>query len=109
MWDLPRLGIEPVSPSLAGGFLITGPLGKFKNSHLVCPDRTEVKEIGLLFLLRRCWEISAFLLKSPWPELGHMSHLAAKEDGNIVFWVCGNISLNYSQNHHVVLLYVIFL
>ena len=28
MWDLPRPGIEPVSPALAGGFLITGPLGK---------------------------------------------------------------------------------
>ena len=25
MWDLPRPGIEPVSPALAGGFLTTGP------------------------------------------------------------------------------------
>ena len=23
MWDLPRLGIKPVSPELAGGFLFT--------------------------------------------------------------------------------------
>ena len=28
MWDLPRPGIEPVSPALAGGFLTTEPLGK---------------------------------------------------------------------------------
>ena len=28
MWNLPRPGIEPVSPPLAGGFLITGPPGK---------------------------------------------------------------------------------
>ena len=28
MWDLPRPGIEPVSPALAGGFLATVPLGK---------------------------------------------------------------------------------
>ena len=28
MWDLPRPGIEPVSPELAGGFLTTGPRGK---------------------------------------------------------------------------------
>ena len=28
MWDLPGLGIEPVSPALAGGFLTTAPLGK---------------------------------------------------------------------------------
>ena len=29
MWDLPRLGLEPVSPALAGGFLTTVPPGKF--------------------------------------------------------------------------------
>ena len=28
MWDLPRIGIEPVSPALAGGFLTTEPPGK---------------------------------------------------------------------------------
>ena len=28
MWDLPGPGIEPVSPALAGRFLITGPPGK---------------------------------------------------------------------------------
>ena len=28
MWDLPRPGLEPVSPALAGRFLTTGPPGK---------------------------------------------------------------------------------
>ena len=28
MWDLPRPGLEPVSPALAGGFLATVPPGK---------------------------------------------------------------------------------
>ena len=28
MWDLPRPGLEPVSPALAGGFLTTSPPGK---------------------------------------------------------------------------------
>ena len=28
LWDLPRPGIEPVSPALAGGFLSTVPPGK---------------------------------------------------------------------------------
>ena len=28
MWDLPRPGLEPVSPELAGGFLTTAPPGK---------------------------------------------------------------------------------
>ena len=30
MWDLPRLGLEPMSPVLAGRFLITVPPGKSK-------------------------------------------------------------------------------
>ena len=28
MWDLPRPGLEPVSPALVGGFLTTAPPGK---------------------------------------------------------------------------------
>ena len=28
MWDLPRPGLEPVSPALAGGFLTTAPPGR---------------------------------------------------------------------------------
>ena len=28
MWDLPRPGLEPVSPAMAGGFITTGPQGK---------------------------------------------------------------------------------
>ena len=28
MWDLPRPGLEPVSPALAGGFLTTAPPGQ---------------------------------------------------------------------------------
>ena len=31
MWDLPRPGLKPVSPALAGGFLTTVPPGKAKN------------------------------------------------------------------------------
>ena len=30
MWDLPRPGLEPVSPALAGGFSTTAPPGKPK-------------------------------------------------------------------------------
>ena len=30
MWDLPRPGLEPVSPALAGGFITTAPPGKPK-------------------------------------------------------------------------------
>ena len=35
MWDLPRAGIEPVSPALAGGFLTTAPPGK-SHRYFLC-------------------------------------------------------------------------
>ena len=38
MWDLPGLGIEPVSPVLAGRFFTTGPPGK----SLALPDLARV-------------------------------------------------------------------
>ena len=34
MWDLPRPGLEPVSPALAGGFSTTAPPGKPEKSYL---------------------------------------------------------------------------
>ena len=35
MWDLPRLGIKPVYPALADGFLSTGPPGKSKTEFFI--------------------------------------------------------------------------
>ena len=35
MWDLPRPGLEPVSPALAGGFSTTAPPGKPRPSILL--------------------------------------------------------------------------
>ena len=37
MWNLPRPGIEPMSPALAGGFLSTVPPGK---SHGILKNGT---------------------------------------------------------------------
>ena len=34
MWDLPRPGLEPVSPTLAGGLSTTAPPGKPHNDEL---------------------------------------------------------------------------
>ena len=42
MWDLPRRGLEPVSPALAGGFLTTAPPGK---SH----SKVFTNAVGLLY------------------------------------------------------------
>ena len=46
MWDLPRPGLEPVSPALAGGFSTTAPPGKPWPGHfLSCQYAfTKVKE-----------------------------------------------------------------
>ena len=45
MWDLPGPGLEPISPSLAGRFLITGPPGK--------PTKHLLIVLNLLFLCKR--------------------------------------------------------
>ena len=38
MWNLPRPGLEPMYPALAGGFLTTGPPGKSENKFdPLCP------------------------------------------------------------------------
>ena len=39
MWDLPRPGLEPVSPALAGGFLTTAPPGKSLYSTFIYFER----------------------------------------------------------------------
>ena len=36
MWDLPRPGLEPVSPALAGRFSATAPPGKPRYLFLIC-------------------------------------------------------------------------
>ena len=41
MWDLPRLGLEPVSPALAGRFLTTAPPGKPHKAFIDEMDFTE--------------------------------------------------------------------
>ena len=51
MWDLPRPGLEPVSPALAGRFSTTAPPGK----PFSCDLMTNFSVVfGLLFLLCVC-------------------------------------------------------
>ena len=61
MWNLPKSGIEPVSPTLAGEFFTTEPPGKFCGSFLEFVQKTLVG--GLLkthsaFLLLRNYSYS---------------------------------------------------
>ena len=50
MWDLPRAGLEPLSPALAGGFSTTVPPGKSPiniiNLHVLV-EETEAQEVGV--------------------------------------------------------------
>ena len=50
MWDLPRPGLEPVSPALAGGFSTTAPPGKPPSPFLIQPFIPQCPAGVLLFL-----------------------------------------------------------
>ena len=51
MRDLPRSGVEPMSPTWAGGFFITGPPGK--PLHLLFIDHISILTSKTFFILRR--------------------------------------------------------
>ena len=59
MWDLPRPGLEPVSPALAGIFLTTAPPGKPPHNIF---DVATIKIISIY--LHTCWVTSCVLIKS---------------------------------------------
>ena len=46
MWDLPRPGLEPMSPALAGRCLTTAPPGKPSASSLDSPPGTDCKPLN---------------------------------------------------------------
>ena len=59
MWDLPRPGLEPVSPALAGRFSTTAPPGK-PPSLFLCSLLNLLKEKGCQFALNKCGAFSNF-------------------------------------------------
>ena len=59
MWDLPRPGLEPVSPALAGRFSTTAPPGKPGWTHFMYPF-TSLWSSGLFLCFGYC--------KKYWPE-----------------------------------------
>ena len=87
MWDLPRPGLEPVSPALAGRFSTTAPPGKpskFLNDQVV-----PVKVFIILNSLT--WAISVAGKEDPLPgpesglltlgnELSEETHVLTKQD-----------------------------
>ena len=63
MWDLPRPGLEPVSPALAGRFSTTAPPGKPENS-----------------VLKDCFKNKMLPFAAPWMGLGGIM-LSEMSDG----------------------------
>ena len=77
MRDLPGAGLEPVSPALAGGFLITAPPGKSLGTFFMVHVRIKISPCicHLLIILKLIWLIVPrkkpfFYISeasSPWP------------------------------------------
>ena len=77
MWDLPRLGLEPVSPSLAGRFSTTAPPGKPPGDFFwieLTGSCKKGKEIHLKFLAWVPGYVVIFLTETYWGEREGFGH-----------------------------------
>ena len=62
MWNLPRPGLEPTSPALAGRFSTTAPPGKPQNKLLVLLNLAIISFISFSFISDLMFMISFLLL-----------------------------------------------
>ena len=84
MWDLPRPGLEPVFPALAGRFSTTAPPGKPSTSDFLMMSLIAEQQSRGLCLNLQSWDLQAKLFSRPdfwspvfnWPSLSsfQMSH-----------------------------------
>ena len=81
VWSLPRPGIEPVSPALAGRFLTTGPPGKSQPAtlmHTFFVVKSKVTVIGskeiMKCTLHRDWERTVLMDEIPVPIFPYKSN-----------------------------------
>ena len=61
MWDLPGPGLEPVSPTLAGGFLTTVPPGKPR--PFLCVRYNDIRKYILYFVFYAIFLNFIFLIQ----------------------------------------------
>ena len=84
MWDLPRSGIEPMSPTWADGFFITEPPGK--PLCLLFIDHISILTSKTFFILRRlvCANLNIFRKPTfPSSSTGTKSVCSAGDPGSI--------------------------
>ena len=84
MWDLPRPGIEPMSPSSAGGFFTTEPPGEASKKPVFKYWSYDILNIMLWKTLRLEW-LSGKMTFFPVGILGHPAR------GLVLFWCCISI------------------
>ena len=73
MWNLPGQGIEPVSPTLAGGYLITGLLGKIQRFTF----QRDKEGIYKFSKVNASYSLSSTMGRAcHFPSLPHASHLS---------------------------------
>ena len=77
-WDLPRPGLEPVSPALAGRLSTTAPPGKPRNSHIL---------VGSLS-----------------PHMFELKRFFFFNSRNFTFWVVHEGSFQLSDNFFILIL-----
>ena len=86
MWDLPRPGLEPVSPALAGRFLSTAPPGKpqrgFFNSPFVQTGKISSSYWAKLFFVHLKPRIYCLFKYLYCPKI------IPKEDSRSFYWQC---------------------
>ena len=64
MWDLPRPGLEPVSPALAGGFSTTAPPGKPTDATFICIRKGQTGAFVYITLVSKVLAVE----RKSWPQ-----------------------------------------
>ena len=108
MWDLPRPGIDPVSPALVGGFFTTEPPGKLRHGFVLTPWHKHLlqnqpglkPQCGVTWeaAWRTAWRTSQ-LYWLGWEEAGQLSLKSNLLDLSLVLPLCPGSSKQFEPFH----------
>ena len=112
MWDLPRPGLEPVSPALAGGFSTTVPPGKSLQCFLMSSSPHLLNSSAPEFLFGSFFRVLISLVKFSFCSLIYFwGHGTAFLGFLLAYWVYSwqLFWILYQLDHNILWLYVWFL